>query len=395
VAPTSDCLVMAKPAGPRCNLACGYCYYLGKAELFRKAPGRMSEELLELYIAQRLEASPGPGTHFEWHGGEPTLLGLDYFKSIARIERRLAPEGDSSGRFVTNGLQTNGTLLNDAWAEFLGRESWSVGLSLDGPARLHDKYRRTPEGAPTQERVLRSFEALRRRGVFTNVLCVLHEANAAAPDEVYAFFRELGVTYLQFLPLVTPASEGNGAASAHRAAAAPEAIGDFLCRIFDLWISEGVGRMVVQNFDEALRPIYGAPHALCVHRETCGEAAVLERDGGFYACDHFVDPEHLIGNLRERSVASLAGDPRMLAFGAAKRESLPTACKECESLASCNGGCPKDRIVAAPDGSGALNYLCPAYRRFFAHSRPVLERLAAHMKAGRRLAEFGRPGQSA
>jgi uncharacterized protein len=394
VAAHSDCLVMAKPAGPRCNLACGYCYYLGKAELFGKAPGRMSEELLELYIAQRLEASAGPDTHFEWHGGEPTLLGLDYFKSIARIERRLAAEGGSSGRRVTNGLQTNGLLLNEAWAEFLCRESWSVGLSLDGPSRLHDKYRRTPEGGPTQERVLRSFEALRKHGVFTNILCVVHEANAEEPDEVYAFFRALGASYLQFLPLVTPTSTEAGGARAHRAAASPETIGEFLCRVFDLWIAEGVGRVVVQNFDEALRPIYGSPHALCIHRETCGEAAVLERDGGFYACDHFVDPEHLIGNIREKSVASLADDPRMLAFGAAKRDSLPGVCKECEFLAFCNGGCPKDRIVASPDGSGKLNYLCPAYRRFFAHCRPELERLAAHMKAGRRLAEFGRPGQS-
>jgi uncharacterized protein len=178
-----DCLVMAKPAGPRCNLACGYCYYLGKAELFRKAPGRMSEELLELYIAQRLAASGGPDTHFEWHGGEPTLLGLDYFKSIARIERRLCPPG----RRITNGLQTNGLFLNEAWAEFLRRESWSVGLSLDGPEPLHDKYRRTPDGGPTQERVLRSYETLRKHGVVTNLLCVLHEANAAKPDEVYGF----------------------------------------------------------------------------------------------------------------------------------------------------------------------------------------------------------------
>jgi uncharacterized protein len=373
---------MAKSGGSRCNQACSYCYYLGKASLFPKAPGRMSEEFLEHYIAGRFESSPGPGTHFEWHGGEPTLLGLDYFKSIARIEKRLCPPG----RRVTNGLQTNGLLLNEAWAEFLGRESWSVGLSLDGPAAIHDKYRRTSDGGPTQARVLRSYGMLRARGVLTNVLCVLHEANSGKPDEVYDFFRELGVSYLQFLPLVTPASGGKP----HPAAATPEAIGEFLCRVFDLWAADDVGRIVVQAFDEALRPIYGLPHALCVHRETCGDVAVLERDGGFYACDHFVDPDHLVGNIRERSLASLAADPRMRAFGLAKRDSLPRSCKECEVLAFCNGGCPKDRIIPSGEAAaeGGLNYLCPAYKRFFAHCQPTLERLAAHMKAGLKLRDF-------
>jgi len=371
---------MAKPAGPRCNQVCGYCYYLGTAALSPKAPGRMSEEFLERYVAQRLEASLGPVTHFEWHGGEPTLLGLEYFKAIARMEKKLCP----SDRRITNGLQTNGLLINEAWAEFLGREAWTVGLSLDGPAQLHDKYRRTAEGGPTQTRVLRAYETLRKREVFTNVLCVVHEANAVRPDDVYGFFRELGVSFLQFLPLVTPASEG----LPHPAAASPEVIGDFLCRVFDLWIASDVGRIVVQTFDEALRPIYGIPHALCIHRETCGDAAILERDGGFFACDHFVDPEHLIGNIKERSIASLAADPRMSAFGLAKRAALPRCCADCEVLAFCNGGCPKDRISRSADGEIGLNYLCPAYKRFFSHCKPELERLAAHMKSGHKLRDF-------
>jgi uncharacterized protein len=390
-----DFLVMAKPGGARCNLACGYCYYLPKAELFRQAPGRMGPELLERYIAERLEASPGPVTHFEWHGGEPTLLGLEYFRSIARLQARLGPPG----RRITNGLQTNGLLLNEAWAEFLRREAWSVGLSLDGPADLHDAYRRGADGKRTHERVMRSYETLKRHGVFTNLLCVLHEANASKPDEVYAFFRDIGARYLQFLPLVTPArpvaperadEQGRQAGAAHPAAASPEAIGEFLCRVFDLWLAQDVGRIVVQAFDEALRPAYGLPHALCVHRETCGDAPALERDGGLYACDHFVDPENLIGNILERSLSSLADDPRLRSFGLTKRKSLPRVCKECEVLAYCNGGCPKDRIATAPDGEAGLNYLCPAYKRFFAHSKPELERLATHMKARRKLREFGR-----
>jgi uncharacterized protein len=404
VAARADFLVMAKPAGPRCDLRCSYCYYVGnetalrggatgRAEAAAKPPGRMSEELLERYISQRFEAAlraqaPGPAAggsgrlavHFEWHGGEPTLLGLDYFKRIARIERRLAPPGLS----FTNGLQTNGLSLNGAWADFLAGEGWSAGLSLDGPAEVHDGCRRTADGAPTHARVLGAYEILARRRVRTNLLCVLARAGAERPDEVYGFFRGIGASYLQFLPLVTPAR----GSSPHPEAAAPEAIGEFLCRAFDLWIGADVGRIVVQNFDEALRPIYGMPHALCVHRETCGDVLVLERDGGLYACDHFVDPAHRLGSILERDLAGLAAESALADFGEAKRSSLPGPCLRCEHLASCNGGCPKDRIVPSPDGVGSINYLCPAYARFFAHARPELERLAAHLRALRPLREF-------
>jgi uncharacterized protein len=386
-----DFLVMAKPAGPRCDLRCGYCYYVGNETAAAGAapaggarpPGRMSEEFLELYIAQRLEAAGDAvrvAVHFEWHGGEPTLLGLDYFKRIARMERRLAPESMT----VTNGIQTNGLGLDAAWADFLAAERWSVGLSLDGPADIHDAYRRTAEGRPTHARVMRSYETLARRGVLVNLLCVLTKESARKPDEVYGFFHGIGARYLQFLPLVTPAREGRPQPEA----APAESIGDFLCRAFDLWIASDLGRLVVQNFDEALRPIYGLPHALCVQRETCGEALALERDGSLYTCDHFVDPQHLLGNIRERSLASLAADPKLLAFGEAKRATLPRACRECEFLSFCNGGCPKDRIIGAPDGDGFINYLCPAYKRFFAHARPGLEGLAAHLKSGRPISEF-------
>jgi uncharacterized protein len=381
----ADFLVMAKPAGPRCNLRCSYCYYVGKEALFGAAlhgaaPGPMTAEILERYLAQRIDVAAGGSVHFEWHGGEPTLLGLDTFKRIAQLQRKYRP----GGRGITNGLQTNGLLLNAAWASFFAREKWSVGLSLDGPADIHDKYRRTVDSRPTHARVLSAFNTLRQRGVFVNVLCVLNEANTARPEEIYAFFRGLGVRYLQFLPLVTPAS----GSQAHPAAATPEAIGEFLCRVFDLWTASDVGRIVIQTFDEALRPIYGVPHALCIHSETCGQVPVLERDGSVYACDHFVDPEHLIGNLVERDLASLIHTPRQIAFGAAKKETLPQVCRACAVLASCNGGCPKDRIVPAAEGGFPINYLCPAYKRFFAHVKPTLERLAAHMKTGRALREF-------
>jgi uncharacterized protein len=396
---------MAKPAGPRCNMRCAYCYYLGKEAVLPKGPGRLPIDLLERYIAQKLQAATGPVVHFEWHGGEPTLLGVDYFRAIVRMQRAHLP----AGRRVSNGLQTNGTLIDGAWAGFLAAEGFSVGLSLDGPAEMHDAFRRTPDGAATHARVERAYARLKEKSVFVNLLCVLHARNAAEPDRLFDYFRGLGATHLQFLPLVQGGpfvgavaarmprdaeyrSNGGGslalAGTVRTVAAGPHTVGEFLCRVFDRWIAEAVGRMVIQNIDEALRPVYGLPHALCVHRETCGEIAVLERDASFYACDHFVDPEHLIGNLRERSLGELAADPRMVEFGNVKRDSLPRACRECAILSMCNGGCPKDRAPAAPGEPGGLNRLCPAYKRFFPHALPELTRLAAHMHAGRRLRDF-------
>jgi uncharacterized protein len=351
----SECLVMAKPVGPLCNLRCAYCYYVGKTYL--PGPAVMSHDLLERFIALRFEASPGPSTHFEWHGGEPTLAGLDFFRAVVRMQRSLCP----AGRKTTNGLQTNGT--------------------------LHDPYRKTAGGEPTHEAVLRAFRLLKKGGVFCNVLCVLQRLNAAVPGEVYDFFRDLGVTWLQFLPLVKRGDDGMMSPET----AAPGVIGDFLCRVFDRWIREDVGRIVIQAFDEALRPLYGIPHSLCVHRETCGDVAVLERDGGIYACDHFVDEDHLLGNIGKRSMTEVSAEPRLVEFGAAKQGGLPRTCRECDVLAFCNGGCPKDRVSAAPDGEQGLNYLCAAYRKLFTYSRPRLGLLAAHMKAGKPLRTFAAP----
>jgi len=385
---------MAKPAGPRCNLRCAYCYYLGKEAVLPRAPGRLPVDLLERFITQRLDASTEPVVHFEWHGGEPTLLGVDYFRAIVRIQRTHLPPG----RKVSNGLQTNGTLIDGAWAKFLAEEGFSVGLSLDGPAEMHDAFRRTSDGGGTHAAVERAWSLLKDRRVFVNLLCVLHARNAADPDRLFDYFRGLGATHLQFLPLVEQTAGGGGAAGGGagggRAAeppahdASPRVIGAFLCRVFDRWIGEAVGRMVIQNIDEALRPLYGLPHALCVYRETCGEVAVLERDGGFYACDHFVDADHLVGNLKERGLADLAADTRLVRFGDAKRDTLPRACRECDVLSMCNGGCPKDRAPAAPGETGGINRLCPAYKGFFSHARPELTRLAAHMRAGGRLRDF-------
>jgi uncharacterized protein len=373
-----ECLVMAKPAGPLCNMRCAYCYYLGKESVLPKGPGRLPVDLLERYIRERLQTARGPVVHFEWHGGEPTLLGLDYFRTIVRMQRTHLPPG----RTVSNGLQTNGSLLNGAWASFLAKERFSVGLSLDGPAPLHDCFRRSADGAPTHARVERAYGLLKDRGVFINLLCVVHARNALEPDTVYDYFRGLGVTHLQFLPLA------GGDLRAGSSAASPETVGEFLCRVFDRWVESDVGRLVVQNIDEALRPLYGLPHALCVHRETCGAVAVLERDGGFYCCDHFVDSDHLIGKLGERTLQDLASDPSLIDFGDAKRDTLPLLCRACDLLSFCNGGCPKDRASPAPGEPGGVNRLCAAYKRFFGHCRPELTRLAEHMRAGRPLADW-------
>jgi uncharacterized protein len=375
----AEILVMAKPAGPRCNLACAYCYYLSKDALFASSPPpRMADDLLERYIRERLEASGGPVTHFEWHGGEPTLLGLPYFQRIVELQKRHCPPG----RGVHNGIQTNGTLLDPAWARFLAAEHFSVGLSLDGPAEAHDRFRTARTGQGSHQEAVRAFRLLKRHGVHTDVLCVLHAGNVGDANGVYGFFRGLGVTHLQFLPLVVPAGA---------ACAAPEAIGAFLCSVFDQWIRQDLGRVVIQLFDEALRPAFGLDHALCLFRPTCGEVVVLEHDGGLYPCDHFVDAATRLGSLCERPLAELTALPELKAFGQRKRDTLPGRCRACDVLAWCHGGCPKDRIDLAPDGA-PLNRLCPAYRRFFRHCRPVMARLAAHLKAGRPLRAFTRGG---
>jgi uncharacterized protein len=370
---------MVKATGPACNLRCSYCYYLEKSSLFPSGPYTMGSELLENFISQRIASSVNPSIHFEWHGGEPTLSGLQFFREITRLQRKHCRPGTR----ITNGLQTNGLKIDEEWACFLAAESFSVGLSLDGPAGLHDVFRTTADSRPTHSLVVEAFYRLKKHKVFCNILCVLHGKNAVEPDRVYGFFRDIGVNYLQFLPLVQTdgAVHGNESAS-------PDEIGDFLCRVFDLWIRGDVGRIVVQTFDEALRPVFGAPHALCIHRETCGDVAVLEHDGSFFACDHFVDPEHLIGNLHNRSLEDLSCDPRLVGFGNAKRDTLPDECLRCDVLSSCNGGCPKDRVSVSSSGIRNLNYLCPAYKKFFHHSNPQLMRLATHLKSGRPQREF-------
>jgi len=365
--------VFVKPAGAACNLACGYCYYLGKGPTGETgdATARMPDDLLEAYIAQHIAASPDDVIRFSWHGGEPTVLGLDYFQRIVAVERRLCP----AGRTIANGLQTNGTLLDEAWGRFLAAEGFSVGLSLDGPRDIHDVHRRARDGRPSFDGTMRGWDVLRRHGVPADILCVVGAHNAGRPLEVYGFFREIGASYLTFLPLVErrPAAPGGiGPESV-----SPGAWGDFLCAVFDEWADRDIGRIKIQIVEEAARTAFGQEHSLCVFRPVCGDVPVVERNGDLYSCDHYVDAAHLLGNIRERPLAALLESPAQRAFGRAKLETLPRVCRECEVLAMCNGECPKNRFAFTPDGEPGLNYLCPGYKRFFGHVRPFVEAVGA------------------
>jgi uncharacterized protein len=368
--------VFVKPAGAACNLACGYCYYLDRGPTGERGgdPARMPEDLLEPYIAQHIAASADEVVRFSWHGGEPTVLGVGFFRGIAVIQRRLCPPG----RTIANGLQTNGTLLDAEWGRFLAEEGFSVGLSLDGPRDLHDRYRRTRGGKSAFDGTMRGYEVLRRSGVPTDILCVVGAHNVRHPAEVYGFFREIGAAFVTFLPLVERRPEAPRGVSP--ASVPSEAWGDFLCPVFDEWVERDIGGIKVQIFEEAARTAFGQEHSLCVFRPECGDVPVLERNGDFYACDHFVDAAHRVGNIRETPLAELLEHPAQRAFGRAKLERLPRVCRACEVLAMCNGECPKNRFVPAPDGGPDRNYLCAGYKKFFDHARPFVDAVAAEWR---------------
>jgi uncharacterized protein len=364
--------VFVKPAGGRCNLACRYCYYLEKQALHpADTPARMPDDLLERYIVQHIEATSGAVIAFSWHGGEPTVLGLDYFRRIVELQRR----HQRPGRRIVNGMQTNGLLIDEAWARFLREEQFRVGLSLDGPADLHDAYRVTRGEGPTHSAVTRAFALLQQHQIPCDILCVVHDQNVGHPARVYRSFRKIGARSLAFLPLVEPPSGDEGGASARTVPA--EAYGTFLCAIFDEWVERDTARIAVQAFDEATRPVRGLDHSLCIFRETCGDVPVVEANGDFYCCDHFVDPPHRLGNIRETPLGALVDSPAQLAFGQAKRDTLPRHCRECEVRLMCHGGCPKDRFMPTPDGELGLNYLCPAFKRFFTHILPYAVRIGS------------------
>ena len=369
--------IFAKPAGALCNLDCRYCYYLQKELLYPASKSfRMEGDLLEDYIVQQIAITPGAEVHFSWHGGEPTILGLDYFRRLVELQRKHCP----SGKRIFNSIQTNGVLLTDDWCRFLGDESFGVGLSLDGPPELHDGYRVTKDGKATHRQVMQGYRLLRRYKVPVDLLSVVHAENVRHPLAVYRFFKEIGAQYITFIPLVGPQPAAPGGVSERTAPA--EGFGAFLCAVFDEWVRQDIGRIIVQSFEEAARPALGLDHSLCIFRPTCGDVPVIEHNGDFYQCDHFVTPAHRLGNIRETPLLELLESPQQQAFGRAKQETLPRYCRECDVLSMCNGGCPKDRIIRTPEGEPGLNYLCAGYRLFFRHCRPYTERMAALRWAG-------------
>jgi uncharacterized protein len=364
--------VFAKPIGSICNLGCRYCYYLEKGRLYPESESfRMPDEILGEYVVQHIDASPETVIRFSWHGGEPTVLGLDYFRKVVELQRRHRPPD----RRIVNGIQTNGTLLDEDWCRFLAQEGFAVGLSLDGPREMHDIYRVTKEGKPTHEETMRGYELLRKHRVYTDVLCVVNSHNVRFPLQVYQFFKEIGAQYISFLPMVEPQPDAQGGVSP--ISVPPEAWGAFLCAVFDEWREQDIGRVKVQIFEEATRTAFGQEHSLCIFRPTCGDIPVVEHNGDFYSCDHFVDTEHRLGNIREAPLAELLESPAQRAFGMAKLEALPRYCRECGVRDMCNGECPKNRFLETPDGEPGLNYLCAGYKRFFAHCQSFVSEVAA------------------
>ncbi len=367
--------IMTKPIGPICNIDCEYCYYLEKDQLYPKGePFKMTEPALESYIRQVIASSPGPQVDFMWQGGEPTLLGLDFFRRAVEIQQALLPKGWSAA----NALQTNGTLLTEEWCRFLRRHQFLVGISIDGPAALHDRYRVDKGGRPTHHKVMRGLKLLQAHGVEYNVLCTVHAANAEKPLEVYRFFKEIGATWLQFIPIVEHAG---GTAASERSVGALQ-YGKFMSAIFDEWIRYDVGRIYVQLFETCLGVWYGRPASLCIFAETCGRGLALEHNGDLYACDHFVDPEHKLGNIHFVPLAELVDAPEQVQFGLDKRDKLPAQCRRCDVRFMCNGGCPKERFLLSEDGEPGLNYLCEGYQHLFRHVDPYMKRMTEMLRQG-------------
>jgi uncharacterized protein len=383
---------MAKPTGPICNLDCKYCFYLEKENLY---PGTsswaMSEEVLESYVRQYIEAQAAPTITFAWQGGEPTLLGVDFFRRVVQLEQKYA-----NGKQIANAFQTNGVLLSDAWAEFFSENRFLVGLSIDGPGELHDCYRLNKGGKPTFDSVMAGIGYLKKHDVDFNTLTVVNRKNSVYPLEVYRFLREVGSGYMQFIPIVERAADVPGpdglqlispnwqsSSEMTEWSVEPLQFGKFLTTIFDEWVRRDVGKYFVQIFDVALESWFGMPQGMCIFRETCGTALAIEHNGDLYSCDHFVYPEDRLGNIMDAPLESLVASSQQRRFGLAKRNSLPRYCRECNVRFACNGECPKHRFLETPDGEPGLNYLCAGYKHFFQHIDPYMHYMAEELRAGR------------
>lgn len=372
--------VMSKPIGPLCNLRCDYCFYLSKQLLYPGARFRMSDAVLESYIRQLLAAHRTPEVTVAWQGGEPTLLGVDFYRRAVAYEEQYRKPGTT----IQNTLQTNGTLLDDEWCEFLREHRFLVGVSLDGPPELHDVYRPDKRGNGSAARVIRGIRLLQKHGVEFNILTTVNAANAEHPLTVYHFLRdEIGATYLQFIPIVERSDRDSDESAVSERSVTADQWGRFLIAIFDEWVRRDVGTVFVQMFDAALASWFGVPSGLCLFSETCGNALALEHNGDLYSCDHFVDSAHLLGNILDDGLADLVGSEPQRQFGQAKRDALPAVCRACAFRFACHGECPKNRFIAAPDGDPGLNYLCAGYKAFFTHIDEPMRFMASELRRNR------------
>jgi uncharacterized protein len=371
--------VMMKPRGALCNLDCRYCYFLAKERLYPGSSFRMPDEVLEAYTRQYIAGQQAPEVTFAWQGGEPTLMGLDFFRRAIALQKQYR----KPGMRVFNTLQTNGTLLDADWCRFFRENDFLVGLSLDGPRALHDAYRVDKGGKPTFDAVMRAARLMQEHAVEFNILTTVHAANAGAPLQVYRFLRdEVKTRFIQFIPIVerdndTGFQEGDRVTD--RTVTARD-YGQFLIRIFDEWVRRDVGRVFVQIFDVALAAWSGASPGLCIFMETCGDALAMEHNGDLYSCDHFVEPRHKLGNILEIPMMDMVMSEQQRAFGTAKRDALPRYCRACDVRFVCNGGCPKDRIIATPDGEPGLNYLCEGFKAFFHHIDGPMRFMAGELR---------------
>jgi uncharacterized protein len=327
---------------------------------------QMSDEILEKYVVQHIEATTDKTIFFSWHGGEPLLAGIDFFRKAVRLQQNYKPEGKE----IVNGIQTNGTLINWDWAYFLAQEKFLVGISIDGPGDLHNMYRKDTDGNSSLQQVLKGYDILQRSGIKPEVLCVVSSFNVRFPLVVYDFFRELGAEYITFLPLVE--QRPRSASGVSRATVPAAEFGRFLISVFDEWVEKDIGKVKIQIIEEAARTAFGQGHTLCIFRENCGGVPVVELNGDFYSCDHYVNKEHLVGNIMDGSISGFLDSDRQKEFGMAKSLTLPHFCLECDVRTMCNGECPKNRFILTPDGEPGLNYLCEGYKSFFRHCQPFV-----------------------
>lgn len=366
--------IMLKPAGSRCNLSCSYCYYLDKADIYGGREPVMTEQMLETLVREYIRANDVPEVTFNWHGGEPLILGMDFYRKALSFEKKYG-----EGKKINNTIQTNGILLDDAWAHFFRENDFLVGISIDGPREIHDRYRKDRGGAPTFDKVMRGIGLLRDTGVEFNTMSTVNRASEGKGLEVYRFLKSLGTRFFQFMPVVEHVKDGRivdpreeGAEIAPWSVGA-EAFGQFLCDIFDEWFRGDVGRYFVGQFDAALASWCGVPPGICVFSDTCGGNAVLEHNGDLYPCDHFVYPAYRLGNIAEKSIREMMGSEAQIRFGIGKRTSLPSDCRKCRWLFACHGECPKHRFDRTEKGETGLNSLCGGYRLFFSHIAPYME----------------------